>query len=151
MCRQDLHVLMWLRQKINSKNTWSLELIDHISDIIKTEREEETNFQKASCTLDAGVKIYASRVDSVHTDTFKILGGLTRSKGNAEGEGGEDGTEEDGVSKKTRERKTVNTLEQSEDNIRMKKLDLSVVVDPLFHKTSAQFDEVGCQFSCIAA
>eukprot|EP00958_Prasinococcus_capsulatus_P019941 scaffold2536_cov378-Prasinococcus_capsulatus_cf.AAC.2 len=136
-------------QKINAKNTWSLELIDHISDIIKSEREDQTNFQKvkskgmtprASCTLDAGVKIYASRVDSVHTDTFKILGGLTRSRGSgengAEGEGGEDGDK-----KRAHSRKTVNTLEQSADSIRMKKLDLSVVVDPLFHKTSAQFDE----------
>ena len=34
------------------------------------------NFQKASCTLDGCVKIYTSRVDSVATDTGKLLSGL---------------------------------------------------------------------------
>ena len=94
--------------KITAKNTWSLALIDHLSDLVKTEKDEDnnTNFQKASCTLDAGVKIYASRVDSVHTETFKVLGGLSRSaqaqpqeeEGDGEEgeEGGEGGGGEDG-------------------------------------------------------
>jgi condensin complex subunit 2 len=34
------------------------------------------NFQKASCTLDGCVKIYSYRVDSVATETGKLLGGL---------------------------------------------------------------------------
>lgn len=35
-------------QKINQKNTWELNLIDHLTDIIKVEEENdvETNFQK---------------------------------------------------------------------------------------------------------
>ena len=33
--------------------------------------DSTANFQKASCTLDAGVKIYAARVDSIHSETFK--------------------------------------------------------------------------------
>lgn len=35
-------------QKINQKNTWELNLIDHLTDIIKAEEEDdaETNFQK---------------------------------------------------------------------------------------------------------
>ena len=74
--------------KINAKNTWSLALIDHISDIVKNEKDEDdnTNFQKASCTLEAGVKIYASRVDSFHSETFRMLGGIS----NASGGNGED-------------------------------------------------------------
>ena len=32
--------------------------------------------QVASCTLDASAKIYAGRVDSIHADTYKMLGGL---------------------------------------------------------------------------
>lgn len=35
--------------------------------------------QVASCTLDASVKIYSCRVDSVHSDTYKVLGGLNRT------------------------------------------------------------------------
>lgn len=35
-------------QKINQKNTWELGLIDHLSEIIRVESEDEseTNFQK---------------------------------------------------------------------------------------------------------
>ncbi|KAI7986908.1 Condensin complex subunit 2 [Camellia lanceoleosa] len=66
--------------KINQKNTWELSLIDHLCDIIEVEDEDdmETNFQKASCTLEAGVKIYSMRVDSVHSEAYKVLGGITR-------------------------------------------------------------------------
>ncbi|NWH78783.1 CND2 protein, partial [Piaya cayana] len=32
--------------------------------------------QVAAGTLDASAKIYAVRVDAVHTDTYKVLGGL---------------------------------------------------------------------------
>jgi hypothetical protein len=34
------------------------------------------NFQKASCTLDGCVKVWTSRVDSVATETGKLLSGL---------------------------------------------------------------------------
>jgi condensin complex subunit 2 len=71
------------------------------------------NFQKASCTLDGCVKIYTNRVDSVATETGKLLSGLADSgnkkKKSEDGEGevedgdGEDGDEEedeDGVKKR---------------------------------------------------
>ncbi|NWV41148.1 CND2 protein, partial [Grantiella picta] len=32
--------------------------------------------QMAAGTLDASAKIYAVRVDSVHADTYRVLGGL---------------------------------------------------------------------------
>ncbi|XP_070672639.1 condensin complex subunit 2-like [Malus domestica] len=62
------------------KNTWELNLIDHLTVIINVEEEKdaETNFQKASCTLEGGVKIYSMRVDSVHTEAYKVLGGMNR-------------------------------------------------------------------------
>jgi len=34
---------------------------------------------QASCTLEAGVKIYALRVDSVHSEAYKVLGGISRA------------------------------------------------------------------------
>ena len=40
----------------------------------------------ASCTLDASTKIYAYRVDIIHTDTLKIAGGLGRTKDKPEGD-----------------------------------------------------------------
>jgi len=142
--------------KINAKNTWSLALIDHISDIVKNEKDEDnqTNFQKASCTLEAGVKIYASRVDSFHSETFKMLGGMNKVSSNGEEEeddgrqglgDGADGSQlpEDGDGAKTKKRRaTVNTLEMP-DAHSLKQLDETLVVDPLFQKTSAMFDEGG--------
>ena len=67
--------------KITKDNTWGLGLIDHMSDLVKPSDEEQgqTNFQRASCTLDAGVKIYSYRVDSVHNSIYKTLGGLSRT------------------------------------------------------------------------
>jgi hypothetical protein len=74
------------------------------------------NFQKASCTLDGCVKIYTSRVDSVATETGKLLSGLADSgnkkrKGDGENEDGEDGEDdedgeegEDGAKKRSKKR-----------------------------------------------
>lgn len=82
--------------KISQKNTWSLNLIDHMADLVKPSEEgRTTNFQHASCTLDAGIKIYSYRVDSVHSEAFKVLGGLSRSAGAAEEEA--DGPEGEGM------------------------------------------------------
>lgn len=37
------------------------------------------------------------------------------------------------------------TLEPNVENLNVKKFDLTFAVDPLFHKTSAQFDEGGAK------
>ncbi|KAK4255322.1 hypothetical protein QN277_008335 [Acacia crassicarpa] len=138
--------------KINQKNTWELNLIDHLTDIIKVEEENdvETNFQKASCTLEAGVKIYALRVDSVHSEAYKVLGGMNRA-----GQESEEDTalENDNVekeqegSKKEMDRKLspLSTLESSFEVLNVKKFDAAFAVDPLYHQTSAQFDEGGAK------
>lgn len=41
---------------------------------------DSINFQKASCTLDGCIKIYTSRVDSVASETGKLLSGLSDSR-----------------------------------------------------------------------
>jgi len=41
-------------------------------------------FGQASCTLEAGVKIYSLRVDSVHSEAYKVLGGMNRAGQEAE-------------------------------------------------------------------
>ncbi|KYR00563.1 hypothetical protein DLAC_02579 [Tieghemostelium lacteum] len=157
--------------KINQKNTWNLDLIDNIDKVLENHNKsttESVNFQAVSCTLEASVKIYSSRVDSVHNETYKILGGLSRSDSdaqhnedgdkdqedneghiNSDGEQGEDG---DSKSKEAKEKKKsgkkksgVNTLETNLDNITIKKFDLQFMVDPLFGKTSAAFDEGGAR------
>ena len=54
-------------------------------------RTVRPTLQKSSCTLDAGVKIYASRVDSFHNETFKMLGGMNKVATVEEGEEEEGG------------------------------------------------------------
>ncbi|XP_072995563.1 condensin complex subunit 2 isoform X2 [Typha latifolia] len=140
--------------KINQKNTWDLGLIDHLSEIVRArpEDDDETNFQKASCTLEAGVKIYSMRVDSVHSEAYKVLGGINRAGREEEKETSEDCNHVDtaqgeGLSKKDLERKMspVSTLESSFDALNVKKFDVAFTVDPLYHQTSAQFDEGGAK------
>ncbi|KAL3652634.1 hypothetical protein CASFOL_002315 [Castilleja foliolosa] len=134
--------------KINQKNTWELNLIDHICEIIKVEEENdvETNFQKASCTLEAGVKIYSMRVDYVHSEAYKVLGRISRvgqedeqdriaEDGNACTEQGE-GEEK----KQGKKLSPLSTLESSFAAINVKKFD-----DPLYHQTSSLFDERGAR------
>ncbi|KAK1418178.1 hypothetical protein QVD17_27320 [Tagetes erecta] len=172
--------------KINQKNTWELNLIDHIFEIIDVEEanDVETNFQKASCTLEAGVKIYSMRVDSVHAEAYKVLSGIIRVGLDAEQEtvevmenGGANSAQVKQTSKKEQERKVLyshfvsielyvenvdesvnrskwiqayqlsplSTLESSFDTLNVKKFDVAFAVDPLYHQTSAQFDEGGAK------
>ena len=45
----------------------------------KNNKEKRVNFTKASCTLDASVKIYSYRVDDVHLTSYKVLANLNRT------------------------------------------------------------------------
>lgn len=102
--------------KINATNSWNFALIDYFHDMSLLREGDSVNFQKASCTLDGCVKIYTSRVDSVATETGKLLSGLADSgnkkkRASGDGEGGEgDGEEEeeeegeDGVKRKVRKK-----------------------------------------------
>lgn len=100
--------------KINATNSWNFALIDYFHDMSLLKDGDGVNFQRASCTLDGCVKIYTSRVDSVATETGKLLSGLADSNSkkktrDGEGEGEESEEEEvdaDGnvVRKKTKKR-----------------------------------------------
>eukprot|EP01117_Protostelium_nocturnum_P014982 TRINITY_DN5760_c0_g1_i1.p1 TRINITY_DN5760_c0_g1~~TRINITY_DN5760_c0_g1_i1.p1 ORF type:complete len:232 (-),score=91.85 TRINITY_DN5760_c0_g1_i1:85-699(-) len=100
--------------KINEKNTWELNLIDYIDDVlVAKQREENTvnaNFQAAGSTLDAMSKIYSTRVDSVYSNIYKVLGGLNRT------ERGEDVENElkEGESKDENGEKTEETNEKDQ-------------------------------------
>lgn len=117
---------------------------------------DTVNFQKASCTLDGCVKIYTSRVDSVATDTGKLLSGLAENankKRRGDPEDGEEGEDEDGEEgedgqkkrKKRAARSAETTLATSFAQLQNKKMELEFSVDPLFKKASADFDEGGAK------
>ncbi|KAL9580251.1 MAG: hypothetical protein Q9212_004605 [Teloschistes hypoglaucus] len=145
--------------KINAANSWNFALIDYFHDMSLLKEGDGVNFQKASCTLDGCVKIYTSRVDSVATETGKLLSGLAdsgnkKSREGAAGEGDdepgdEDGEEgEDGAKKRQRrkpQRASEATLAPSFASLQLKKFELEFSVDPLFKKASADFDEGGAK------
>lgn len=140
--------------KINVNNTWSFALIDYFHDMSllrNPDSEGGINFQKASCTLDGCVKIWTSRVDSVATETGKLLSGLAEETNNIanqidDEEDEEDPGDESGLKapKKARVRSTNSTsLVDFNEKIKVKELELEFTVDPLFKKTCADFDEGG--------
>lgn len=96
--------------KINANNSWNFALIDYFHDMSLLKEGDGVNFQKASCTLDGCVKIYTSRVDSVATETGKLLSGLADSRDRKAREAGADGEDvedddeegEEGAARKSR-------------------------------------------------
>ncbi|KAF2994820.1 hypothetical protein E8E13_002314 [Curvularia kusanoi] len=142
--------------KINATNSWNFALIDYFHEMSLLKEGDGVNFQKASCTLDGCVKIYTSRVDSVATDTGKLLSGLAENsnkkrRGEADDdEDGEDGEGEEGEDgqKKKRKRQVRSaeaTLAPNFEALQNKKMELEFAQDPLFKKATADFDEGGAK------
>uniref|UniRef100_A0A8C5MJX2 Condensin complex subunit 2 n=1 Tax=Leptobrachium leishanense TaxID=445787 RepID=A0A8C5MJX2_9ANUR len=131
--------------KITTKNAFGLHLIDYMGDILKGKDSELTNFKVAAGTLDASAKIYAVRVDAVHADVYKVLGGLGKESQGSEDPGDQDPdatTEGQENKKKARKRKrSYKTIEQNLNNINSSENDRKSEVDPLFQKSAASFDE----------
>lgn len=143
--------------KITSKNSWQFALIDYFHDLNVIKDGENINFQRASATLDGCVKIYLSRVESVATETGKLLSGLAKKKNNtlkedeeeneAEEENGEE-NEEDNTDESKKKRKINRVVESTLvpfDTIRIKKLEQELSIDPLFKKVLSELDEGGAK------
>lgn len=153
--------------------------------LLRNGDDNSINFQKASCTLDGCVKIWTSRVDSVATETGKLLSGLAedgRELRRREPRIGLAharcvyqelatmpttttwilGTTRRGRLGRTSARwvlrirrkerllttskqtaRQAATLAEDFSKIKVKAFDLEFTVDPLFKKTSADFDEGG--------
>lgn len=77
--------------KINTKNAFSLEIIDFMTYMIKKQDVNMSSLQVASTSLDVSSKIYGFRVDSVHSEILKIIGGLDKQTTEAESKSDEDG------------------------------------------------------------
>ena len=129
--------------KISVKNAFNLQLIDYMTEMLRTKDSNMNNFQVASCTLDASAKIYAYRVDCIHTDTMRMAGGLGRTQDKQQQR--EDGDPNDSSQPSNhpskRKRKKTATLETNPNNLTLSSLELDFMVDPLFKKISSQFDE----------
>eukprot|EP00698_Gefionella_okellyi_P001031 TRINITY_DN1089_c0_g1_i1.p1 TRINITY_DN1089_c0_g1~~TRINITY_DN1089_c0_g1_i1.p1 ORF type:complete len:708 (+),score=218.78 TRINITY_DN1089_c0_g1_i1:108-2231(+) len=153
----ELHsncIQMSNENKINPRNSWLLPLIDYIDLVMEQQcGGATTNFQVASVTLDASVKIYGNRVDSVHGMAYQVLGGLSRTAdtpddydNDVEQEGDDDGAQDAAPVKERRHaHHTASTLESNPKNLNIRKFDLEFDVDPLFRKMAATMDEGGAR------
>uniref|UniRef100_A0A8C4KX12 Condensin complex subunit 2 n=1 Tax=Equus asinus TaxID=9793 RepID=A0A8C4KX12_EQUAS len=133
--------------KITTKNAFGLHLIDFMSEILKQKDTEPTNFKVAAGTLDASAKIYAVRVDAVHTDVFRVLGGLGKdvpSLEEVESQGADGSAAEMGAGRKPpkpKKKHSYKTIEQNVSNLNVPEADRKCEVDPMFQRTIASFDE----------
>ncbi|NWW53413.1 CND2 protein, partial [Pedionomus torquatus] len=132
--------------KITMKNAFGLHLIDYMTEILKQKGSELTNFKMAAGTLDASAKIYAVRVDAVHVDVYKVLGGLgggsSPTKNVDSPEGGNSPNPEAVVKKvQTKKKHSFKTIEQNLNNINVSEANRRCEIDPMFQKTAASFDE----------
>ncbi|XP_029494077.1 condensin complex subunit 2-like isoform X2 [Oncorhynchus nerka] len=135
--------------KITTKNAFGLHLIDYMADILKQKDSELTNFKVAAGTLDASTKIYAVRVDAVHADAYRVLGGLgAETKPGEEhgaGAGGEmeEGAEGELAAKQVvkKKRPPKKTVEQNLSNINSSESEMKCEVDPMFQRMASSFDE----------
>merc|ERR1719474_1374088 len=135
--------------KVSQKNAFNLQLIDWMAQAIGKKSKNASDggvdindFQIAAGTLDASTKIYGFRVDVVYNDTFKLASGLTQSSKQKADEN-LDGSNEDGAGKKRKRIKKSATVEKNLKNINIGKMELEFDVDPLFKKTTSQFDAAG--------
>ena len=146
-------IKMSTENKITTKNTWGLDLIDHMGDMIKDDSNIDRatkgiNFQKASCTLDASVKIYSSRVDDTWSSSFRVLENLSRNDGgfdSDEAAGGDAGGARIGTKAASKRLGLTETIEHNPSMLNIDDLDADSAVDPMFHKMSLAFDEGGAK------
>ena len=115
--------------------------------LLRNDNDNTINFQRASCTLDGCVKIWTSRVDSVGTETGKLLSNLesnrTADDDDDENSDNPDADPTQPKKKKINNRGSATTLAKDPSQLKNKKPDLEFAVDPLFKKTCADFDEGG--------
>jgi len=150
--------------KVSTKNAFNLQLIDWMAQAIGKKQKsfgaggvDMNDFQVAAGTLDASTKIYSFRVDVVYNDTFKLASGLSQTGKQQKEDGQHDNLESeeggeavegfdpenpDQVKKRKRIKKSA-TVEKNLKNINVSKMELEFDTDPLFKKTTSQFDVAG--------
>ena len=143
-------IKMSSENKINAKNSWDLNLIDHMGQLIKEEAAERgqrgVNFQKASCTLDASVKIYSHRVDDTWTSSYRILENLSRNANNDDEDTENKGPARVGSKSISIKNGITSTIESNKALLNVLKLESDYNnADPMFHKMSQAFDEGGAK------
>ncbi len=141
--------------KITQSNCWSLQLTENLTQVLGTSSGANA-FQTAASAIDASVKIFAMRVDSVHQETFKLQSGLNRTDvgDEAGGVAGEAAGAADGVPKeearpqpahKRKQTRMASTLVKNESDLDERGFEMQYEEDPLVKKASSAFDTGGAR------
>ena len=128
-------------KKINSNNAFDINIdyLDNISQIMN--QHSGDNWQVASNGLAAFAQVYSYRVDSVHAELFKMMGGLHRNDKTSEGDNDD---EADSKNEELKRRRAKN-IEENKAKLDLKKFDLDNQVDPLFKHTTAKFSQINAK------
>ncbi|CAK9298548.1 unnamed protein product [Gordionus sp. m RMFG-2023] len=106
-------VKLCAENKITTQNAFSLHLIDYMAQIVQSQsRENDTNFQVASNTIDASSKIYSYRVDGYYKETFKLLSILCSKSDEKDPDNGGDNIDPEGRNDENEKAKTKKKADQ---------------------------------------
>ena len=133
--------------KINSKNAFLLKL-NSLTSAETWTSEGETDFKMAGMAIDASAKIYAGRVDSVHQDTYSVLGSLGTRKDENESDttaGGEEGKKEGNTEKKDKLKKKgkKKSVLTTAENLQRRDFEPQRLRNPILEKLAAASDVGG--------
>ncbi|CAG9812522.1 unnamed protein product [Phaedon cochleariae] len=67
---------LFTENKITTKNAWKLQIIDMLRPLCQ--KPNEDTLQVASTSIDISAKVYAIRVDDVHSDSLKLANSMAR-------------------------------------------------------------------------
>lgn len=74
----ELILILIFFQKITKENVWTVSIIDNFNKLIQRHHKSIQNFQVAGSSLEASAKVYVLRVDSLHSDTCRMVADLAR-------------------------------------------------------------------------
>eukprot|EP00668_Euglena_longa_P015281 GGOE01019341.1.p1 GENE.GGOE01019341.1~~GGOE01019341.1.p1 ORF type:complete len:863 (+),score=278.77 GGOE01019341.1:150-2591(+) len=126
--------------RITAQNSWNLKLIDYLQEVMNSSLSQNQNFQVASVTIECSVKIYSSRVDSLESESLRVVGSLHRSDAPAEAERREENAPREPPARRAHH---AATLESNADNLDVRNVEAQFDVDPLFRITCSKFDAGG--------
>ncbi|OMJ76217.1 hypothetical protein SteCoe_24474 [Stentor coeruleus] len=129
--------------KVSKTNAFENRMVNFISDLFKSidqsSLDSESIWQRYSTGIDSCAKVYGFCVDYLHSETYKILGGLNRT---GKTEKLENQDEEETKHEKTKKKVHggANTLENNIESITTNKFEKFEGFDPYFKVISSKFD-----------
>jgi condensin complex subunit 2 len=156
--------------RLTSQNMWDADLMTGMEAVMRDKLGDENapedstasttttggggvklfNFQRASCTLDASIKVYSCRVDDVLTTSYRVLEAISAGGGGGESDGPKVGLEDDdeeqgggGRGKRARARRGGEATLSDEASLSLGRESLGGVPDAMLSSLSRAFEEGG--------